>query len=225
LSASIPSSLQNSLVRCEEFQNLDDLVPPPVDWNLAGFVWICEDLALRIAMITQVFPDFPSICFSCTNIFCRIAIFESTKFHDMDEQRNLRASNMMKDRIGISRASEIMPGKWRFLNFGYLENIAPGNHTFFAEILQVFQSESDTFLQKISDQLRANDFFSLARTAHAMKPTGAYIGAEELTNLIRSLEVEARKADATNIPSLMTEIRGVIAIVNNEIEEYLNLSK
>jgi HPt (histidine-containing phosphotransfer) domain-containing protein len=143
----------------------------------------------------------------------------------MDRPLNLRSNTLSREPIGISRASEIIPGKWRFLDFSYLEKIAPGNQKFFSEILRVFQSESAIFLTKVAEQSKANDLFSLARTAHAMKPTGAYIGAEELSVLIRSLEIEAKNSDATRIPTLMTEIRDVIALINTEIDEYLNLSK
>lgn len=143
----------------------------------------------------------------------------------MDRPLNLRSNTVLKDPIGISRASEIIPGKWRFLDFSYLEKIAPGNQMFFIEILGVFQSESAIFLNKVSEQLQSNDLFSLARTAHAMKPTGAYIGADELSVLIRTLEIEARKSDATRIPTLIIEIRSVIGMINNEIDEYLKSSK
>ncbi len=111
--------------------------------------------------------------------------------------------------------------KWAFIDLEYLEMIAPGNKGFFAEMMKIFRTESVLSVNKMKEQIMNDDYNALAKTAHAMKPTGTYIGVNSMTTLVSNLERVAPAGNAGEIERIMQELQRMVTNVNLEIDEYL----
>jgi HPt (histidine-containing phosphotransfer) domain-containing protein len=120
-----------------------------------------------------------------------------------------------------SNARDIGP---HYLNVNYLREISAQNADFVKDMLTMFREESGDFVAMIQEHFRQRDFYSLKRVAHAMKPTGSYIGVDALTDLIASLEKAAPSGDIPQVAGLIMEIEILIKKLLEEIETYLTLA-
>jgi HPt (histidine-containing phosphotransfer) domain-containing protein len=111
----------------------------------------------------------------------------------------------------------------RYLNINYLNEISGENPAFILDILTMFREESVEFMTKVRKQLSQNDFYSLKKTAHAMKPTGSYIGVNLLTVLVASLESASPRGDSSEVTNLINEIDRLLRKLNEEIDAHLNM--
>jgi HPt (histidine-containing phosphotransfer) domain-containing protein len=112
-------------------------------------------------------------------------------------------------------------GQLKHLDLTFLEQISSGKENFLLESLELFKTESSEFIEKITLQLSQNDLYSMAKTAHAMKPTGSYIGVDKLTSKITVLEKVASKGDHIAVRNLVPEIANLVKEINAEIDYYL----
>lgn len=108
------------------------------------------------------------------------------------------------------------------LNIAYLLEIAGGNESFVPDVLIMFREESKDFVSRLWNHFEHKDFYSLKKAAHAMKPTGSYIGVEGLTILITSLEKAAPSGDTKEVNSIIIEIERSLNRLNEEIDVYLS---
>jgi HPt (histidine-containing phosphotransfer) domain-containing protein len=108
-----------------------------------------------------------------------------------------------------------------YLNVGHLLQVSANNNEFVLNILTTFKEESREFIVSIKGHLSQKDFYSLKRVAHAMKPTGSYIGVEALTTLVTALEKAAPSGDATEVSALILQIEDLITKLLREIDRYL----
>jgi HPt (histidine-containing phosphotransfer) domain-containing protein len=118
----------------------------------------------------------------------------------------------------VSQTSESTP---KHLNIAYLNEISGENPEFIIDILTMFREESVEFMSKVRSQFNQKDFYSLKKTAHAMKPTGSYIGVNSLTILVTSLESASPRGDSTEVSGLINEIEKLLKKLNEEIDAQL----
>lgn len=111
--------------------------------------------------------------------------------------------------------------QWKYINLDYLQKISPNNSQFFSKMMIVFRSESVASLEKIKMHYTNKDFCMVEKTAHAMKPTGSYIGVDTLTSLVGSLENAAASGSHPIIDNLIGEIEDLVVGINLEIDEFL----
>lgn len=122
----------------------------------------------------------------------------------------------------VARSVPKTQKKWSFINFDYLEAVAPGNKSFFAEMMKSFKTESVLLVDKMTEQIMNADYCALARTAHTMKPVGTYIGVKAMTTLVCHLEKSASTRNVSEIERIMVELQRMVTNVNLEIGEYLD---
>ncbi len=108
----------------------------------------------------------------------------------------------------------------KFINTDYLMEISSGNADFIAVFLKAFRDESKRSLRSLQNQLSTGDFLFMERTAHAMKPTGAYIGANSLSILAAQLEQAAHNLNKPEAKTLISQIQKMVESILTEIEEY-----
>ena len=118
----------------------------------------------------------------------------------------------------ISGTGDFVP---KYLNLPYLTEISQGNESFIPDVLTMFMEESTEFLQVALNHVNQKDFFSLRKAAHAMKPTGSYIGVESFTVLIAALEKAAPTGDIGEVNFLIHEITSLLHRLHGEIGHYL----
>lgn len=108
-----------------------------------------------------------------------------------------------------------------FINLGYLNEISDGNTSFINAMLHAFKDEATIFLRELEKHLAIGDFLSMARTAHKMKPAGAYIGASTLTSLIMNLEQAARNTNSHEASSLFGQVKTMIRSILKDIDNMI----
>lgn len=125
------------------------------------------------------------------------------------------------DKITLTRS---VKKNWAYLNLEYLETIDPGNTEFFKTMLNLFRDNSNNYIQLMKSQASSNDYDNLAKTAHAMKPTGAYVGLSALAVIMSELEKKAKAHLNTDIFTLLAQVQTLVNNVVLEINEYLTLN-
>jgi len=113
-------------------------------------------------------------------------------------------------------------GKPKFINSDYLLEISDGNPDFIQVFLSTFKEEIKKSLVNLQNQLQNNDFIFMEKTAHAMKPTGVYVGSYPLTLLVGLLEKAARAMDRCEVARLVPQIQSLAENIVKEIDEYFN---
>lgn len=121
---------------------------------------------------------------------------------------------------GEHLAKRTVRGK-SIVDLNYLNEISGGNGSFINAMLQAFKDESTIFLRDIEKSLSKYDFLSVARSAHKMKPAGAYIGVNTLTVLMSNLEQAASITNEKDTSSLFTEVKKLIRKILSEIDSYV----
>lgn len=114
--------------------------------------------------------------------------------------------------------------KSNFVNENYLLEISSGNNEFIAVFLSNFQRETKQALQKLQSHFSTGDFTAVKRTARALRPTCAFIGADSLCNLAMSLEQAADCMNKAEVRKLITQLQNTVEGVRFEIEEYFNVN-
>lgn len=135
-------------------------------------------------------------------------------------------TNKSNNQLYKMRVSDRKPvAKPKFINLDYLKEISSDNESFIAALLTTFRDESKRIVVKLRNQLSADEFTNMEKTAHAMKPTGVYIGANSLTVLVGQLEVAAHNSNRNQANTLIAQIQNMVEIILKEIDEYLYIKR
>ncbi|MBP9212888.1 MAG: PAS domain S-box protein, partial [Bacteroidetes bacterium] len=82
---------------------------------------------------------------------------------------------------------------YRHLDTAFLKSIARGNEQFVTEMILLFEKNTPQYIAAMRTAFEAKDYTALKRTAHTMKPTGAYIGISAMKPLVSELELQAEQ--------------------------------
>ncbi len=110
--------------------------------------------------------------------------------------------------------------KSKFTNTDYLLELSDGNTEFIKAILASFKEQATRSLASFQIQLVNCDFLTVEKTAHAMKPTGVYVGSNSLTLLLGLLENAARNLNGTEVGRLIPQIQSLTKNILEEIDDY-----
>lgn len=108
------------------------------------------------------------------------------------------------------------------LDLTYLNEISGGDKNFIREMLDLFvvttAAEADQY-----DALLANgEYERIGSLAHKMKAPVQMLGANELFETIRSLEVSGKeRSNLDQIPVLIERVKSEVNLLKNEIVEVL----
>jgi len=110
--------------------------------------------------------------------------------------------------VPAAGAATVLPNnRFIHLNTSFLETIAPDSPEFIAEMLQLFETNTPVYLRTMREALLRRDFALLKRTAHTMKPTGAYIGINSMKPIVAEIELLAEQEKETGaIEHLLTKL-------------------
>ncbi len=107
------------------------------------------------------------------------------------------------------------------VDLSYLNDVSGGNGSFINAMLQAFKDESTIFLRDMERYIERCDFLSMAKSAHKMKPAGAYLGVNTLTALMNNLEQAAASTQQKDTTTLFGEVKKLIKKIVNEIDGYV----
>lgn len=122
-----------------------------------------------------------------------------------------------KKRISTSGKSTLV-----LLKTDFLMELFKDNEASIAEVLSVVRQDSEDFIEVASGHFIQQDFLSLRKAAHAMKPTGSYIGVDSLTTMMALLEKACQGGDIREVDDLLRQIKSTLSQLRGEIEDYLS---
>jgi HPt (histidine-containing phosphotransfer) domain-containing protein len=126
--------------------------------------------------------------------------------------------------FAVNRSRKMQEENYKFINQDYLNDISAGNPAFVEVLLMTFQDEAKRFISQLTGQLARDEYNQIQKAAHAMKPTGAYIGVNALTILVGNLEKAAQNENRDQSNSIIGQIKNMVGFILKEIEEYLSHS-
>lgn len=99
-----------------------------------------------------------------------------------------------------------------------LENIARGDRSFIAEMVQIFIEQSHLSIEQINEAFAKTDLESIKKIAHRLKPAIDSLDIQILKSLIRELELESEKLHSDNILSEKIELlESTLSIVIDQL--------
>ncbi len=101
--------------------------------------------------------------------------------------------------VSVEAAGAVQkPKAFKHLDTRFLESIASDNPAFISEMILLFEKNTPAYIGAMKKALEENDLAALMRTAHTMKPTGGYIGINDLKPLVAELEALADRKAGTD---------------------------
>ena len=78
------------------------------------------------------------------------------------------------------------------LSLAYLQDIADGNAEFMIEMMDIFLKQTPAYLAEIEQALLVEDWRTVAEISHKIRPTFAFIGADDTKDEMAKIETIAR---------------------------------
>jgi len=104
-----------------------------------------------------------------------------------------------------------------------LEEIAKGNKQFVNKMVNLFIKEAASSVSQIKIAFQDGDFSKVKAIAHRIKPSIDNMGISSLKNDIREIEKHAEiYLSSKQLDTLITKLETKIALVINDLKEYLN---
>lgn len=99
-----------------------------------------------------------------------------------------------------------------------LKATADGNDEFFAEMVQLFISETRSAIGEIKDRLASGDYVKVRGILHKMKPSIMVMGVHEVGKLIALIEqMDMQHVDGTLFSDRCSKIEEILNAVNREL--------
>ena len=87
------------------------------------------------------------------------------------------------------------------IDLSYLTEVTGGDESVIKEMLQIISKEIPGQIELIKENIRMEDWSSVASEAHKVKPSFLYIGKPELNELAVLIEQNARKREQLDLMS------------------------
>ena len=104
------------------------------------------------------------------------------------------------------------------INIAFLESIAESNVAFINDMLTIFEQNTPIYIENIRAAIANRDFDAIMSNAHKMKPTGAYIGVDNLKELTAELEAGAEhRCTADELEEFLAAIELMYSDITDDI--------
>lgn len=97
------------------------------------------------------------------------------------------------------------------IDLSYLQEVASDNVEFMVEMIDIFLGQTPEYVSILSDAVDNQEWTKIAEMAHKVKPTLAFMGANEAKETMASIESRARDKE---------DYEGVLADFNNLKEDF-----
>lgn len=95
------------------------------------------------------------------------------------------------------------------LNLSYLKEIADGSNEFLLEMIAIFLHQTPEYLDQISQAIALEDWQTVAEISHKIRPSFAFIGADDTKEIMAQMEHMARSGqNLTAIAALFAQVQG-----------------
>lgn len=94
------------------------------------------------------------------------------------------------------------------VDLSYLNDIAGGNVEFVIDMIDIFLEQTPGYFEQLGTAIQQQDWKATGDVAHKIKPTLAFVGAEDLRVKMQELESNARAQEKLDtIPGSFQAIR------------------
>ncbi len=115
-----------------------------------------------------------------------------------------------------------MAGQFTHADLTYLESMSMGSQEMVNEMIQIFLDQIPEFTTGLNDLLANQDFVGLAAIAHKAKSSVAVMGMDELTTVLKNLEIKAKAGeDIDSYPDLVKTFLTQVDITEKEMLDFL----
>jgi HPt (histidine-containing phosphotransfer) domain-containing protein len=84
---------------------------------------------------------------------------------------------------------------FKFIKTDYLDMVAGGDNSLVKELIDIFSSQVEEFNSQMLTLLDRKDYKELGLLAHKAKSSVAIMGMEELTEMLKTLEIKAKNGE------------------------------
>jgi HPt (histidine-containing phosphotransfer) domain-containing protein len=113
--------------------------------------------------------------------------------------------------------------KYQWIDLSFLRVYSAGNNDMIRKVIQTFLDKTPASMEGMEKQLAANDFHSLSRSMHSLKPQLSYLGITALTDIAVSIEECAKNMTETEtIAGKLDEMKIILGKAFIELHEHLN---
>lgn len=110
----------------------------------------------------------------------------------------------------------------KIIDLSYLNEISGGDSNFIKEMLELYVNTTAVEAQLYHELLNQKNYEGISHLAHKMKAPIQMLGANELFNLIRSLEKYGKEGNNIDqMPGIISEVQKQVDLSIEEIKELL----
>lgn len=107
------------------------------------------------------------------------------------------------------------------LDFDRVEEATGGDHEFMRELVDLFLEDATDRIRELEAAVSAKDTEQLGKCAHKLKGSSANVGADHMSQLAKTLEDTARRAELEGARELIERLHQQLNEVGPRFERYL----
>ncbi len=88
---------------------------------------------------------------------------------------------------------------YKFINTEYLSTVSGGDTEVMGEIVMMFKDQSVEIYNEMKSSLAVNNFAMIASLAHKAKSSVLIMGMNDLANMLKTLEIQAKEGKETGL--------------------------
>jgi HPt (histidine-containing phosphotransfer) domain-containing protein len=112
---------------------------------------------------------------------------------------------------------------YKFINMEYLDSVSGGDPGIINEILSIFKEQSVEIYNEMKSHLASKNYVSLGLLAHKAKSSVAIMGMNELADMLKTFELQARDGkEAQLYESYLERFKRETQVAIAELEDLIN---
>ncbi|MCX6351095.1 MAG: response regulator [Bacteroidetes bacterium] len=116
----------------------------------------------------------------------------------------------------------VVGGNDKITNLDYLIELADGSNEFIEGTLKLFITQVPQSIQEMKAYVILKDWEKLKSTAHRLKPSPRFLGAEDMSNIFEAIEkIASNEQDIEKVSNLIKRVDDMSRIIVVELEEEL----
>ncbi len=106
------------------------------------------------------------------------------------------------------------------IDLSYLQEVASNNVEFMVEMIDIFLAQTPEYVAILNDAINEENWLKIAEMSHKVKPTLAFMGANEAKETMASIESRAReKEDYEGVLADFKNLKEVFVQIFSGLEE------
>ena len=108
----------------------------------------------------------------------------------------------------------------RIVDLSYLNEMSEGDSTLIKEMIDIFFSQVDEFIELMNNYLDKKEYENLGKIAHKAKSSIAIMGMNELANDLKTLEIIAKNGEKIEqYPKYIAKFENQCQLAIQELKE------